>query len=120
MLCGTHGAISKCRAVEVRKKLSVARGHHVGSHTRSVWMSDDLTVTLWRFASLRLAPVSIRMCPLGFPKKHLTCTLVSPRPEGGANGGIIAKTSLFPQIKRIVFFGKRALNNPAPGMSREG
>ena len=30
--------------------------------------AGDLTVTLWRFASLRLAPVSIRMCPLGFPQ----------------------------------------------------
>ena len=29
--------------------------------------AGDLTVALWRFASLRLAPVSIRMCPLGFP-----------------------------------------------------
>ena len=39
--------------------------------------AGDLTVALWRFASLRLAPVSIRMCPLGFPPKHLTCTLVT-------------------------------------------
>ena len=57
--------------------------------------AGDLTVALWRFASLRLAPVSIRMCSLGFSQKYLTCTLVSPRPEGGANGGILAKTSLF-------------------------
>ena len=33
---------------------------------------------------------------------------------------ILAKPSLFPPIKEIVFFGKRALNNPAPGVSREG
>ena len=49
-------------------------------------MSDDLTVTLWRFVSIRLAPVSIRMCSLGFPPKHLTYTLcvMESRPDGRA------------------------------------
>ena len=70
-------------------------------------MSGDLTVTLWRFASLRLAPVSIRMCPLGFPQNTSHVPLVSPRPEGGANGGILAKTSLFLHIKRNSFFWKK-------------
>ena len=45
---------------------------------------------------------------------------MSPLTKVGANGMILAKPSLFPPIKEIVFFGKRALNNPAPGVSREG
>ena len=44
----------------------------VSALVRAPWRvcdgAGDLTVALWRFASLRLAPVSIRMCPLGFPQ----------------------------------------------------
>ena len=67
--------------------------------------AGNLTVALWRFASLRLAPVSIRMCPLGFPPNTSHVPLVSPRPKGGANGGIIAKTSLFLHILESKFWG---------------
>ena len=35
-------------------------------------------------------------------------------------GAFSPKHLYFHTLKEIVFFGKRALNNPAPGVSREG
>ena len=67
--CERRNSVSKCTPEWDEKVSFLAKVRHQISVNNQVCDgAGDLTVALWRFASLRLAPVSIRMCPLGFPQ----------------------------------------------------